>query len=94
MGKRLFSNNDVKAVGQVRQFARAVAREPDRYGILAADAEALLAAAARFGATLHKARFTGSSSTIATREKNDARAEAKRLMERAARKIRANEDVT
>jgi hypothetical protein len=94
MGTRLFSNNDVKAAAQVKGFAGTIAREPQRYGILAEDAGALLAAAERFAATLRKARFAGSRSTIATREKNEARAEAKRLMERAARSIRVNENVT
>jgi hypothetical protein len=93
MGKKFIPNGDYEFAAMAGNFARVVARDPEQFGLTVNDAEALVGAAGAFDVALQKAR-TSSRSPATIREKEEARAEAVRLIKRAAAIIRVCERVT
>lgn len=93
MGEKFIPNGDYPFRTRVLDFAHTIARDPARFGLSDDDGAALVAAARRFEAALLKARAHATRSPVVTAEKNAAREDAKRLMERCLKRIRSNETI-
>src|SRR5689334_12082936 len=87
MGDKFIPNGDYPFSTMAGNFARVVARDPERFGLTVNDAEALVAAVGQFQAAFQQTKMSARSSVI-TRAKDDAREEAERLIKRALKFIR------
>jgi hypothetical protein len=94
MSKKFIPDSDVDFAAKARNFAQAVAGDPERFHIPSADAQAIAEAVAAF-AQAHQAnqqRHTRSSATAM--RKNETRELAERLIRKAANLIRLNEQIS
>ncbi len=89
--QRLIPRKDQAFASKAGAFARLVGEEPERYGLSREDAEAMRAAAEGFAAALRRSQAPKTRTPIATREKDNARAEAERLFKRCVERIRAGD---
>lgn len=92
MSKKFIPNGDWDFATKAESFARNVLAEPERFGIPPGDAEALDAAVQKYRAALQTAR-SAARSAAATRAKEDARAEAERIMRRLGHLVRLNRNL-
>lgn len=90
MGKKLIPGSDSDFAAMARSFANVIGQDPSRFEVSQADADALVAAEQAFREALVVASRPGSKSQLATRVKNDARAEAKQIISRIGQQIRMN----
>jgi hypothetical protein len=90
MGRKFIPNGDLDFATMAEHFARNIAAEPGRYGVAKDDGDALSAAVAAYRAALQACRFGGERSAAATRAKDDARAEAERIIRRLGHLVRSN----
>ncbi len=86
MAKRFIPNGNLDFLTMAGSFARTVESDPARYLVSDDEARALCAAVEEFRKTIH-----GHSTN--TRAKDAARDEAKRLIMRISKRIRANDEV-
>lgn len=89
MTKKFIPNGDLDFKVMAEAFARNVAGDPARYAIAPDVVATMTAAVARYSETLNVARFTGRSAP-ATAAKEEARAEAERILRRVANLLRAD----
>jgi hypothetical protein len=89
MGKRLIPRKDHEFANKFLGFARRVGTDPQRFAHSADEAATLNEAAQRFQKAVQTAQHPGSQSRMATVAKDEARAEAERLYQRAVKRIRA-----
>ncbi len=93
MSQRLIPNSDSEFSDRAMRLAQQIGKEPERFAVTAKDAAAMLDAAQRFVAAFREARSGGGRSVVATRAKDDARAEAARVYKRCVDLIRVGEHV-
>ena len=94
MAKKFIPDGDVQFAQKARTFANEVSADAARYHLPPADAQAIAAAVAAFieAHESNRQRHTRSSATAA--RKNEARAQAERLIRKAAHLIRVNEQIS
>src|SRR4051812_6067506 len=90
MSQKFIPNGDLDFETKAQAFARTLVKEPERFDVPRAEAEQLDAAVKKYSAALKVARFRGGKSQVATRAKEDARAEAERIMRRLGHLLRIN----
>jgi hypothetical protein len=90
MGRRLIPRSDRAFLTKLECFAGNVGKDPARFALSRDDAGALSASAVRFRAAFLRARNGGTRGAAATREKDEARAEAERLYKRCHERVRVN----
>src|SRR4051794_33256812 len=89
MSKKFIPNGDQDFAEMAYSFAQQIAADPGRFEVTPGDADALSAAVAAYRAALQVARF-GERSAAATRAKEDARAEAERIIRNLGSAVRSN----
>lgn len=93
MGRKFIPNGDLDFLTMADVFARTIAGDPAQFAVAQKDSEALSAAVTAYRDALNVARMGGARSQVATRAKDEARADAERLIRRFANLIRANDEV-
>ena len=93
MANRLIPRSDEDFNSMARPFARLIAEDPKRFGIDQSDADALSAAAKLFQEKYQITLTPSGRSDVTVKEKNQARAELKRIITRIAQLIRINDNV-
>jgi len=94
MAGKFIPNGDMDFKVMAEQFARAIAREPARFGVGDADAQALSQKVEGYAEAFQAARWGGTSGSRAqTMAKDQAREDAERIIRRLAHTIRANDRV-
>jgi hypothetical protein len=89
MGRKFIPNGDFDFVMMAENFARQMAAEPSRFSVSQDDCDQLGEAVRRFRAALNASRV-GERSAVATRAKEDARADAERIIRRLGHVVRSN----
>src|SRR5262245_56279433 len=89
MSKKFIPNGDLDFVRMAESFTRSIADDPQRFEVTRADAEELSAVVARFAAAVQACRTSGRSQA-ATLAKDEARADAERIVRRLGHLVRAN----
>jgi hypothetical protein len=92
MGRKLVPSGDHEFLAKAEAFACNISKDPARFALTVADAEAMTRAAKNFRDAFQATRF-GMRSPVTTRLKNEARTEAKRLYIRCLNIIRRSESV-
>lgn len=92
MADKFIPNGDMNFKVMADAFARCIARDPARFAVTQADAEALSQAVEKYRAAF-QAAGGGSRSRQTTRAKDEAREQAERIIRRLANLIRASESV-
>ncbi len=89
MSKKFIPNGDLDFVTMSSHFARTIAKDPQRFEIAQSDCDELTESVARFSAAFQVCRSSGRSPS-ATRAKEDARADAERIIRHLGHLIRKN----
>jgi hypothetical protein len=91
--KQFIPDADVEFAGMAERFAAAIARDPNRYMLLADDAAQLTQAAAAFREALTIANTIGQRTKFTIMNKDGARAMAERIVRKYGSVIRANPEI-
>jgi hypothetical protein len=91
---KFLPTNEMELLSRISGVARQVAAEPDKFGASREESEALFAAAMAFGKALRACRTGGGRSELATRVKNEARDQAKRLVTRLRDRVRVSDQIS
>ncbi|HQY87088.1 MAG TPA: hypothetical protein PK402_00420 [Tepidisphaeraceae bacterium] len=86
-------SGDVEFRDMAKSFVTTIQSKPETYGASKDELEMLTSAVGKFNAKLSAARQNGNRSQQATREKEQARAEAERIIRKVARRIRADDSI-
>jgi hypothetical protein len=87
----LIPTNDSDFVQMAVNFAKTIANDRARFNITQDDSDELTRAVEHFRTTFNASRQNGSRSQIATRQKNEAAAEVKRIITRLVQMLRVND---
>jgi hypothetical protein len=93
MADKFIPNGDLDFKMMAEKFARAIAAEPSRFHVSQADSEVLTQAVEAYSRAYQITHNKSSRTTNATREKDQARAAAERIIRKWAAVIRANDAV-
>jgi hypothetical protein len=93
MGKKLIPGGDRAFESLAKLFAKMIGGDPSKFEVSQDDADALVKAVDVFVDALAIASRGGSKSQVATRAKNEARAEAQAIVSRIGQAIRANKAI-
>src|SRR5687767_12286530 len=93
MSKKRIPNGDQDFLQMAQSFARNLGKEPEKYFVSREESDGLGAAVERYRAAFVKARSGDGRSTIATQQKEIARAEAERIIRDMSNVILANKKI-
>ena len=94
MADKFIPERDLDFARMARNFAVNIAREPERFGASAQEAQSLRQAVDEFRDALCAAMRKQTRSALIVSQKNQARASAVRLIRSLAKRIRANDSIS